>query len=92
MQINGSEAELLIEKHLQDRGWDITDFTVTRKHFKEHLDGGEADRVFLLDGMVVAMLEAKRPGKDLWGALEQAKDYASIHWTGLVILTERGDV
>lgn len=44
------EAEILIEEHLRERGWDITDFTVTRKRWREHLDGEEADRVFLRDG------------------------------------------
>jgi len=29
-KINEDEAELLIEAHLRERGWDVTDFTVTR--------------------------------------------------------------
>lgn len=74
--INEDEAELLIEEHLRSRGWNITDFEVTRKRWKENLDGREADRVFLQSGKVVAILEAKKPGKDLWAALEQAKEYA----------------
>jgi len=74
--INEDEAEILIEDHLRERGWDISDFTITRKRWREHLDGEEADRVFLHDGKVVAILEAKKPGKDLWAALEQAKGYA----------------
>jgi len=77
--INEDEAEILIEKHLQERGWDITDFTTTRKRWREHLDGDEADRVFLHEGHVVAILEAKKPGKDLWAALEQAKGYARTY-------------
>jgi len=77
--INEDEAELIIEKHLQERGWDITDFTITRKRWRDHLDGEEADRVFLHEGQVVAILEAKKPGKDLWAALEQAKGYARIY-------------
>ncbi len=77
--INEAEAELLIEAHLRERGWDITDFTVTRKRWREHLDGEEADRVFLHDGRLVAILEAKKPGKDLWAALEQAKRYARAY-------------
>jgi len=77
--INEDEAELLIEEHLRERGWDITDFTVTRKRWRDHLDGEEADRVFLHDGKVAAILEAKRPGKDLWAALEKAKDYARTY-------------
>lgn len=77
--INEDEAELLIEAHLSERGWDVTDFTVTRKRWREHLDGEEADRVFLHDGRIVAILEAKKPGKDLWTALEQAKSYARVY-------------
>ncbi|MBW8042162.1 MAG: DEAD/DEAH box helicase [Planctomycetes bacterium] len=76
---NEAEAEILIEEHLRERGWDITDFTVTRKRWRDHLNGEEADRVFLTDGKVVAILEAKKPGKDLWAALEQAKGYARAY-------------
>jgi len=74
--INEDEAEILIEEHLRERGWDIADFTTTRKRWRDHLDGDEADRVFLFQGNPVAILEAKKPGKDLWAALEQAKTYA----------------
>ena len=77
--INEDEAELLIEEHLRERGWNLTDFTVTRKRWREHLDGEEADRVFFHEGRLVAILEAKKPGKDLWGALEQAKRYARAY-------------
>lgn len=31
--INEDEAEVLIEEHLRQRGWDVTDFTVTRKRW-----------------------------------------------------------
>lgn len=78
-RINEAEAELLIEAHLQDRGWDVTDFTVTRKHWREHLDGEEADRIFLRGGKVVAILEAKKPGRDLWAALEQTRAYTRAY-------------
>jgi len=74
--ISEDEAEILIEEHLRERGWDITDFTTTRKRWRDHLDGDEADRVFLYQGNPAAILEAKKPGKDLWAALEQAKTYA----------------
>ena len=77
--INEDEAEILIEEHLRERGWDIADFIATRKRWREHLDGEEADRVFLIDGKVVAILEAKKPGKDLWAALDQAKGYARTY-------------
>ncbi|MBU1487746.1 DEAD/DEAH box helicase family protein, partial [bacterium] len=78
-KINEAEAEILFEEHLRERGWDIADFTVTRKRFRDHLDGEEADRVFLHEGKVVAILEAKKPGRDLWAALEQAKAYARAY-------------
>jgi len=58
--LNEDEIELLIEEHLRQQGWDITDFTKTRKRWRDYLDGEEADRVFLRDGHVVAILEAKR--------------------------------
>jgi len=77
--INEDEAELLIEEHLRERGWNLTDFTVTRKRWRDHLDGEEADRVFLHDGRLVAILEAKKPRKDLWAALDQAKRYAGAY-------------
>jgi type I restriction enzyme R subunit len=77
--INEDEAELLIEEHLRERGWNLTDFTMTRKRWRDHLDGEEADRVFLHEGRLVAILEAKKPGKDLWAALEQAKRYARAY-------------
>ncbi|RLB95284.1 MAG: restriction endonuclease subunit R [Deltaproteobacteria bacterium] len=77
--MNEDEVEILIEEHLRERGWDIADFIATRKRWREHLDGEEADRVFLIDGKVVAILEAKKPGKDLWAALDQAKGYARTY-------------
>lgn len=79
MLINEDEAELLIEEHLRERGWNLTDFTVTRKRWRTCLDGEEADRVFLHDDKVVAILEAKKPGRDLWAALDQAKGYARAY-------------
>jgi type I restriction enzyme R subunit len=78
-RINEDEAELLIEAHLRERGWDVTDFTVTRKRWREHLDGEEADRVFLHEGKIAAILEAKKPGRDLWAALEQTKGYTRTY-------------
>jgi len=79
MLINEDEAELIIEEHLRERGWQLTDFTVTRKRWREHLDGDEADRVFLHDGKIAAILEVKKPGRDLWAALEQAKGYSRTY-------------
>ena len=67
------------EEHLRVQGWNLTDVTLTRKRWREHLDGEEADRVFLYEGKIVAILEAKKPGKDLWAALDQAKRYARTY-------------
>jgi type I site-specific restriction endonuclease len=44
--------------------------------------GGGSGPVFLHDGKVMAILEAKKPGKDLWAALEQAKGYARTYKRG----------
>lgn len=77
--ISEADAEVLIEEHLRERGWNLTDFAVTRKQWREHLDGEAADRVFFHDGQLVAVLEAKKPGKDLWTALEKAKRYARTY-------------
>lgn len=77
--INGDEVIKAIDEHIRSRGWDIDDFTVTRKRFKDHLDGDEATRVFLYGGDVVAVLEAKNPNKDLWATLEYAKNCANAY-------------
>lgn len=70
---NEDEAKVQIEERLRSRGWDITDFSVTRKRWRDHLDGEEADRVFLHDGKAAAILEAKKPGKDLWASLDDIR-------------------
>jgi type I site-specific restriction endonuclease len=75
LKISEAEAELIIEEHLCEQGWDVTNFTMTRKRWRRGLDGEKTDRVFLHGGKVVAIPEAKKPGKDLWAALEQAKAY-----------------
>jgi type I restriction enzyme R subunit len=77
--MNEAEAETLIEEHLRSRGWDIADLTSSRKRFRDYLDKDEADRVFLHDGKVVGIMEAKKPGRDLWAALDQAKIYARAY-------------
>lgn len=76
MPINEKNAETLIQEHLRSHGWPMTDFSVVTKGFRDLLDGEEADFAFLNAGTPAAFLEAKRPGKDLYAALEQAKGYA----------------
>lgn len=76
MAINEKNAETLIQEHLRDQGWDLTDFSTVTRGFRDLLDGEEADFAFLLGRAPAAFLEAKKPGKDLYAALEQAKGYA----------------
>jgi hypothetical protein len=54
--MNEDEAELFIEEHLRAQGWNLTDFTLTRKRWREHLDGEEADRGFLHEGKIASIL------------------------------------
>jgi type I site-specific restriction endonuclease len=75
------DAETLIQEHLRDRGWNLTDFSLLRKGYREFLGGEEADYAILRNGQAVAFLEAKRPGKDLYAALEQAKRYVTRYAT-----------
>ncbi|HHH27902.1 MAG TPA: DEAD/DEAH box helicase [Polyangiaceae bacterium] len=77
--ISEKNAETLIQEHLRERGWPLTDFSVITKGYKGGLGGQEADYAILRDGHVAAFIEAKRPGKDLWAALEQARGYARAY-------------
>lgn len=70
------DTETLIQEHLRERGWNLTDFSIISKGYRENLGGEEADYAFKLGGKAVSFLEAKKPGKDLFSALDQAKDYA----------------
>lgn len=74
--ISEEDAKTLIDEHLRNRGWDLTDFSKIRKEYSTPV-GRPVDYIFFdKNGKPVAILEAKKPGKDLYGALEQAKDYA----------------
>ncbi len=73
------DAETVIQEHLRERGWNLTDLRILRKGYRDFLNGEEADYAFLLDNNAVAFLEAKRPGKDLYAALEQARGYAQLY-------------
>ena len=72
--ISEEDARALIEEHMRKQGWDVTDFTILRRAVS--VDEGEADYVIYHDGAPAAIIEAKKPGKDLDAALEQAKGYA----------------
>lgn len=70
------DAKSLIDEHLRNRGWNLADFSKIRKEYQTPT-GRHVDYIFFdNNGNPVAILEAKKPGKDLYGALEQAKDYA----------------
>lgn len=70
------DAKTLIDEHLRNRGWNLADFSKIRKEYPTPA-GRPVDYIFFdKSGEPVAILEAKKPGKDLYGALEQAKDYA----------------
>ena len=87
--ISEDDAKTLIDRHLSSIGWDITDFNTVRKNWSISrlfpsvsipTDEGRKrpDYTIILDGQPVALIEAKRPGKDLLGALEEAKIKAEI--------------
>ena len=87
--ISEDDAKTLIDGHLSSIGWDITDFNTVRKNWSISrlfpsvsipTDEGRKrpDYTIILDGQPVALIEAKRPGKDLLGALEEAKIKAEI--------------
>jgi len=70
------DAKTLIDEHLRNRGWDLTNFSKIRREYPTPA-GRPVDYIFFdKNGNPVAILEAKKPGKDLYGALEQAKEYA----------------
>lgn len=70
------DAKTLIDEHLRNRGWNLADFSKIRKEYPTPT-GRPVDYIFFdKNGKPIAILEAKNPGKDLYGALEQAKDYA----------------
>lgn len=77
--ITEKSAETLIQEHLRERKWPITDLAVITKGFKEKLDGQETEYAIVRDGRPAAFIETKRPGRDLWTALDQARGYARAY-------------
>ena len=87
--ISEDDAKTLIDRHLASSGWDIADFNTVRKNWsisrlfpEVSIPADEArkrpDYTIILDGQPVALIEAKRPGRDLQGALQEAKIKAEI--------------
>lgn len=81
--ISEDDAKTLIDQHLVSLGWNIADFNVVKKNWSISRlfpdvsipeDGGRKrpDYTILLEGQPVALIEAKRPGKNLQGALQEA--------------------
>lgn len=68
-------AKTLIDEHLKTLNWDLTNFSQITKEYP--IPGGErADYAVLVNGLPVAIIEAKKQGMDLNAALVQAKNYA----------------
>lgn len=74
---NEENAKTLIDEQLRELGWDLTNFSILTKEFLLP-DGKKADYAILVDNHPVALIEAKKEGIDLAGALVQAKNYAKI--------------
>ncbi len=74
---NEENSKTLIDEKLRELGWNLTDFSVITKEYPLP-DGEKADYAILIDNHPVALIEAKKQGIDLSGALNQAKNYANI--------------
>lgn len=74
-RLRESHAEDLIAEHPRGRGWNLVDFDAVERQYVLP-SGNKADYVFKVDDKIVAVLEVKRPGRDLYAALAQARQYA----------------
>ncbi len=72
---NEENAKTLIDEHLRELGWNLSDFSIITKEYLLP-NGKKADYAVLVDRHPVAIIEAKKEGVDLTGALIQAKSYA----------------
>jgi len=77
MNITEENAKTLIDEQLRNLGWDITNFNEITKEYSLP-NGQRADYVILHNNIPIAIIEAKKSGKDLASALIQAKNYARI--------------
>jgi|GEM_PF-514550 len=71
-----SDIEPLIQDELCSRSWEFTTWETTRELSGEDLDWLSAERIFLLDHRVAAIMETKTPGAGLPSALERAVYYS----------------
>ena len=81
-------AKTLIDEHLKELGWNLTNFDEITKEFQLP-NGQRADYAILYNKKPIAIIEAKKRGKDLPSALIQAKNYAKIlntHGSNVVLI------
>lgn len=89
--ISEQDANTLIDEHLRSRGWDLTNFSLIRRNrslgelfpqfkgrFPKEAAAKRPDYAFFFEGNPPVLLEAKRPPKDLYGALQEAKEKAKL--------------
>lgn len=99
-EISEQDANTLIDEHLRARGGDLTDFSTIRRNrslgelfpqFKDRFPKEAAakrpDYAFFFEGDPPVLLEAKRPHKDLYGALQETKEKAKLikEYTGIKV-------
>ena len=88
LQLNEAETRVLIDQQLSEAGWQVD--SVNLKFYKGArpvpnenraiaewpTDSGPADYVLFMGLTPVAVIEAKRNAKNVYGAIDQAKRYA----------------
>ena len=68
-------AKTLIDEQLRELGWNLNNFDEITKEYSIP-NGQRADYAILFNRKPIAIIEAKKQGSDLAGALLQAKNYA----------------
>lgn len=85
-QHNEAFSRILIDKALEDSGWNLLDDKQVR--FEIHNASGRADYLLLdKNGGILCVLEAKSEDKDPYDAKEQARGYAENLRSPFVILS-----
>lgn len=75
--VTEENAKTLIDEQLRELGWNLGNFEEITKEYPLP-NGQRADYVILHNKMPIAIIEAKKQGSDLTGALIQAKSYAKV--------------